>query len=138
MYGLVRNEKDDTPYVMIINIQPLEELNELLTHHLEVTLVALQGEKQSNNPMMNGGSAGGSAANNQSMNGTMNASGLTAQQQTVLEIIQNSDPEYGAERDNIKSRVPSHLTSKVDDIIEFLQAEGHIYTTKTDDHFKAI
>lgn len=123
---------------MIINIQPLENLNELLTHQLEVTLVALQGEKMSSRPLANGSHANNSTMNNQSMNSTTNASGLNSHQQIVLDIILNSDPEYGAERDSIKSKVPPHLTSKVDDIIEFLQAEGHIYTTKTDDFFKAI
>lgn len=135
---MVRTEKNDSYYVMIINIQPLEDLNELLTHQLEVTLVALQGEKISGGPMTNGTHANGSIANNQSMNGTSNASGLNTHQQMVLDIIVNSDPEYGAERNQIKSKVPTHLASKVDDIIEFLQAEGHIYTTKTDDFFKAI
>lgn len=134
VYGLVRDQADGA-YVLIVNVQPLEHMNELLSHLMEVTLTSLQGEKMVNQVA----SSDQSFANNSVQNSTgMNSSGMTKQQQMVLEIIQNSDPDYGAERDVIKSRVPQNMLSKVDEIIEFLSAEGHIYTTKTDDFFKAI
>ena len=139
VYGLVRDQNEE-PYVLIVNVQPMEHLNELLTHLMEVTLMSLQGEKRSsggdkvNQSMANNSISGGSA----SMSNGNGVSGLTPQQQMVMDIIQNSDPEYGAERDDIKSRVPPNIASKVDEIIEFLSSEGHIYTTKTDDFFKAI
>lgn len=139
IFGLIREQNDDH-YVLIVNIQPLEHLNELLTHLMEVTLMSLQGSA-----MVNDVSQQDFSSRSQSVIGSsqieingVNGTGLTAQQQIILNIIQDSDPEYGAERHVIKARAPPHLVNKVDEIIEFLSAEGHIYTTKTDDFFKAI
>ncbi|XP_014213018.1 replication protein A 32 kDa subunit-B [Copidosoma floridanum] len=149
VYGLIRDQNDE-PYVLIVNVQPMEHLNELLTHIMEVTLMCLQGEKMVNKVATNDSSYANNSIRNTSANGTAGntsmgggggggmGSGLTENQQLILQIIQNSDPEYGAERDAIKQRVPPHLVSRVDEIIEFLSGEGHIYTTKTDDFFKAI
>lgn len=104
----------------------MEHLNELLAHLAEVTLVTLQGESSHNAPA------------DQPLKIENDNSGLHSHQQLILDIIQNGDPEYGAERNNIKKQVPPNVAPKVDEILEFLSSEGHIYTTKTDDYFKAI
>ncbi|KAJ8664785.1 hypothetical protein QAD02_006447 [Eretmocerus hayati] len=132
VYGTMRDQNSE-PYVFIISIQPLEHLNELLTHLMEVTVMCLEAEKR--NSMGGESIANGTAQDTPMTNGY---GGLTGAQQKILDIIKDSDPEYGAERDAIKSRVPREIVHKVDEIIEFLSAEGHIYTTKTDDFFKAI
>jgi hypothetical protein len=142
VFGLVRNQ-DDENYVLICNVQPMEHLNELLTHLMEVTAMCLEGDKMVNETALNDSSALNGIPHinvNQSEHrmGNGNMNGLTNEQQIILDIIQDSDPEYGAERSNIKSRVAPHIVSKVDQILEFLAAEGHVYTTKTDDYYKAI
>lgn len=64
--------------------------------------------------------------------------GMTTEQAIVFKIIQaENETECGIERNEIKSRVPERILDKVDKIIHFLTSEGHIYTTRTDDHFKA-
>ncbi|XP_058807707.1 replication protein A 32 kDa subunit-like [Phymastichus coffea] len=125
VHGLIRDQAGE-PYVLVIHIQPMQHLNELLVHLAEVTLITLQGESSQNTPVQN------SVAID---NGN---SGLNPHQQMVLDIIQNGDPEYGAERNAIKKQVPPIVAPKVDEILDFLSSEGHIYTTKTDDFFKAI
>ena len=63
--------------------------------------------------------------------------GLTKDQITVFRIIQaENDTVNGIERKTLKNRVPKNILPIVDDIIDFLTSEGHIYTTFTDDHFK--
>ncbi|XP_014233732.1 replication protein A 32 kDa subunit-A-like [Trichogramma pretiosum] len=128
VYAMIRDQGEEHT-LLILSIQPLEHLNELVAHLMEVTLMCLEGQKGISNTQST--TAVGSGGDTQS--GSMNPS-----QKLVLEIIKNGDQEYGAERDEIKAKVPQNLIAKVDEIIEFLSAEGHIYTTKTDDYFKAI
>ena len=63
--------------------------------------------------------------------------GMDKDQAIVFKIITGDDSESGIEREQIKANVPPSLVSKVDEILEFLAGEGHIYTTRTDNHFKA-
>lgn len=64
--------------------------------------------------------------------------GMTTEQAIVFKIIQaENETECGIERNDIKARVPERILLEVDQIIHFLTSEGHIYTTRTDDHFKA-
>lgn len=129
-------------FVLVVNIQPLQELNELVTHLMEVTLVSLEGEKQMNSVARND-----QTFINNSMNygNSINRNdeqdsvpGLNKEQNIVYRLIKNSTAEYGAERSEIKMNVPPYVVNKVDDILQFLSGEGHIYTTSTDDHFKCI
>lgn len=63
--------------------------------------------------------------------------GLTKDQLAVFRIIQEeNDTVNGIERKTLKDRIPKNILPIVDDIIDFLTSEGHIYTTFTDDHFK--
>ncbi|NP_001164370.1 replication protein A2 [Nasonia vitripennis] len=138
VHGMIRDQGEDH-YVLIVNIQPMDHLMELLSHHMEVTLMSLQGDSMVNKVANNDHSMGNQSVQNGSVNNSNANSGLNRQQQMVLDIIENSDPEFGAERDQIKSAVaPNVPPQMVDEILEFLFAEGHIYTTKTDDYFKAI
>lgn len=144
VYGNMRKQQDEN-YVMVVSIQPLEHLNDLCVHLMEVTLVCLQAENIASQPTPNNSST---IDNNPAMNSDSAVSAessnanhyrdLNKDQIIIMDIISRGDPEYGAERSQIKSHAPSYLISKVDEILEFLSSEGHIYTTRTDDHFKQI
>ncbi|KAK9297200.1 hypothetical protein QLX08_008947 [Tetragonisca angustula] len=125
VFGHIR-EQNETKHILILKICPVTTLNELTNHLLEVTFVTLRIQKTSNDqykdsdvPMLD------------------DNLGLTKDQITVFRIIQaENDTVNGIERKTLKNRVPKNILPIVDDIIDFLTSEGHIYTTFTDDHFK--
>lgn len=136
----MRKQGDET-FVLVLDIKPLEHMNELLAHQMEVTLVTLEGEKmtsrvaQVDQAFVNDSR---NASGSHPLDGFDDKEGLTREQLIVLSIIRDSDPENGAERHVIKSKVSPDVRPKVDGILEFLSGEGHIYTTLTDDHFKLL
>lgn len=136
LVGLLR-EQNDKRHVLILRMWPLQSLNELTNHILEVTYVALKAESMAkqNNELGHG-------------NGNMSMSsakpvedsadyGMTSEQSLIYKIIHaQNDTESGIERSEIKAKAPKTILSRVDTILDFLVSEGHIYTTSTDDHFK--
>lgn len=64
--------------------------------------------------------------------------GLSAAQQLVYSVIQAARSDDGASRETIvagvRGRVPRN---EVEQVLEFLSNEGHVYNTTDDDHFKA-
>ncbi|KAJ8680244.1 hypothetical protein QAD02_016031 [Eretmocerus hayati] len=141
VYGQARKQNDEA-HVLVMSIQPLEHLMELLAHLMEVTVMCLEGNKAASNVNQHDTSL----MHHQNDNIVENKanshipSGLNRDQGQVYSIIfeKSETEEYGIDRNEIKSKVPQSLISKVDDILDFLSAEGHVYTTITDDHFKVI
>ncbi|CAD1479581.1 unnamed protein product [Heterotrigona itama] len=125
VFGHIK-EQNEKKHILIAKICPVATLNELTNHLLEVTFVTLHIQKTSNDqykdsdvPMPD------------------DNLGLTKDQNTVFRVIQaENDSVNGIERKTLKNRVPKNILPIVDDIIDFLTSEGHIYTTCTDDHFK--
>ncbi|XP_076661681.1 replication protein A 32 kDa subunit-like isoform X2 [Halictus rubicundus] len=132
VYGHLR-EQNNKKHVLILKMWPLADLNELTNHLLEVTYAMLKSEKLSN--------TNHDTSNAMQTDDVMTTdnliSGLTKEQTLVFKIIQaENGSENGIERHILKSRVSKNMLSTIDDIIDFLTSEGHIYTTLTDDHFK--
>ncbi|XP_034188926.1 replication protein A 32 kDa subunit-like [Osmia lignaria lignaria] len=132
IYGHKR-EQNQKKCVLILKMRPLIDLNELTNHLLEVTYVTLKAEKIFNIEKERHESAG---MHDVTMTDD-NVNGLTKEQVLVFKVIQaENDNENGIERDVLKTRVSKNLLPYLDDILDFLISEGHIYTTLTDDHFK--
>ncbi|KAK1117712.1 hypothetical protein K0M31_015655 [Melipona bicolor] len=126
VFGQIK-EQNQTKHVLIVKIYPVTTLNELTNHLLEVTFVSLHIQKTSNDNQYKGSDVLMPDDN----------LGLTKDQVTVFRIIQaENDTVNGIERKTLKNRVPKNILPIIDDIIDFLTSEGHIYTTCTDDHFK--
>ncbi|XP_014597787.1 PREDICTED: replication protein A 32 kDa subunit [Polistes canadensis] len=125
--GLLR-EQNGAKQIFILRILPLEELNELTNHLLEVTYVTLKAEQLFK---------GKNSNNSDDDTKTNDCSGMSPEQAAIFNIIQADTSDSGIERSVVKARTPAHMLSEVDNIIHFLISEGHIYTTCTDDHFKA-
>lgn len=127
IHGLTR-EQSNQRQVLILRIHPLEDLNELTCHFMEVMYFILKSNKpvEENMPQ-------------QAIKYENTMSGMTMQQIKILEIIRSAnDAECGIEKSNILAQVPKPITPQVvDDILEFLLSEGHIYTTSSEDVFKA-
>lgn len=131
VYGLPR-EQDGEKHLLILRICHLDSLNELSNHLLEVVYVAQAGN-HTQCPVKKIGAVADTTAAMQNLE----FAGMDKDQAIVFNVITGDDSESGIEREQIKKKVPISLVSKVDEILEFLAGEGHIYTTRTDNHFKA-
>ncbi|KAF3428686.1 hypothetical protein E2986_02432 [Frieseomelitta varia] len=131
--GLLR-EQNDKRHILILRMSPLQTLNELTNHILEVTYVTLKAKLMAQKcGIVDEGRNAEDFSSNES------ATGMSTGQHLVYKLIQTqNDTESGIERTEIKEKVPETLLQHVDDILEFLVSEGHIYTTSSDDHFKTI
>lgn len=126
-------KRDEIKYILVLKILTLTKLNELTTHLLEVPHVILKAEKVFN---IEKERTGGNNTNNDHLEDN-NLSGFTKEQALVFKVIQaENNTEDGIERSVIKTRIPGNILPYLEDIINFLTSEGHIYTTFTDDHFK--
>jgi replication factor A2 len=127
IYGLLRNQNNQRQ-LLILRMHPLAALNELTYHILEVMHFILS----TNKPTEEFNSASRAVMSDNTMGG------MSSEQVTVLEIIRSAnDAECGIEKCDILSRVPKHVVSRLDEILDFLMCEGHIYTTSSEDFFKA-
>ncbi|XP_076661682.1 replication protein A 32 kDa subunit [Halictus rubicundus] len=133
--GLLR-EQNDKRHVLILRMWPLQDLNELTNHILEVTYATLKAEAMAKKGNETEVRHNGSTIDN----GPSEDSpyyGMTGDQTLVYKIIHaQNNTESGIERSEIKSQVPKRVLSEIDNILDFLVSEGHIYTTSTDDYFK--
>lgn len=127
LYGLIRNQNNQRQ-LLILRMFPLEDLNELTCHFLEVIYLILKAGKQSD--------VSETVSNAVISDYTM--SGMSPEQVAVLEIVRSAnDAECGIEKHNILKQLPKHIVSRLDEILEFLLCEGHVYTTSSEDVFKA-
>ena len=131
---MIRKHHNET-YILAVKIKPLQSMGELFSHLLEVTMISLEAEKMSKKVI----NTDFPTINHSNLNLNSTVSGLSSEQTIVLNIIKKyADDERGAERIKIKEQVPANIINKVDEILEFLSSEGHLYTTVTDDVFKCI
>lgn len=139
IYGVLR-EQGGKRCVLMLDAFPLQSLNELTSHLLEIMDATLKsaakGESRNDtteaHSMHSSVSVSASTSNEQSEN-----YGISPEQLIIYNLVkQGNDTESGVDRAHIKAKVPSRLMGKVDEILEFLIFEGHIYTTSTDDQFK--
>lgn len=125
VYGLLRNQNNQQ-HVLILRMHPLEDLNELTCHFMEVMYFILKAKK----PVED------SSLPQTTFDSTM--SGMSPDQVAVLEIVRSSnEAECGIEKRDILTRLPKHVIPRIDEILDFLLCEGHIYTTSSEDFFKA-
>lgn len=124
VYGLLRNQNNQQ-HVLILRMHPLEDLNELTCHFMEVIYFILKAKKPAEEPTVP-----------RTFDNTL--SGMSAEQVTVLEIVRSAnDAECGIEKRDILTKVPKNVIPRLDEILDFLLCEGHIYTTSSEDFFKA-
>ncbi|XP_034933927.1 replication protein A 32 kDa subunit [Chelonus insularis] len=130
VHGSVR-EQGDKVHIFVMKITPVKYFSEIFSHLLEVTMIAMKSH--TSNAMEGIEEQGTNDDDDDNV-----CLGLTNEQKIIYRIIkQHSDSEAGIERSELKQKVPSPLLSKVDGILDFLSSEGHVYTTRTDDHYKA-
>ncbi|XP_046404192.1 replication protein A 32 kDa subunit [Ischnura elegans] len=144
----------EKPFVMVLKIMPLCELNELTTHLLEVIHTTVKSEQlmkkkesdtfhNTNNTALPNSLMGASFDNRNSnampgygaTGGLMN--GFTPQQQLVYSAIQTCIEGTGIHKSAIANSIRGRVSPKeIENILEFLSNEGHIYSTIDEEHFK--
>ncbi|XP_076236938.1 replication protein A 32 kDa subunit [Calliopsis andreniformis] len=133
--GFLR-EQNDKRHILIMRMWLLQDLNELTNHILEVTYATLKAEAMAKQNKESGDSMN-SSMGNQGQSEDSPYYGMTGDQTLVYKIIHaQNDTESGIERSEIKAQIPKRILSDIDNILDFLVSEGHIYTTSTDNHFK--
>lgn len=131
IYGLIR-EQNHQRHILILRIFPIEDLNDLTCHFLEVMHFMLL----SNVPVDQFAAMSNDNANTLMCDNTV--SGMTPNQVMVLEIVRSANKsECGIQKRDILTKLPNHIISCLPEILEFLACEGHIYTTSSEDCFKA-
>ncbi|XP_035527725.1 replication protein A 32 kDa subunit isoform X1 [Morone saxatilis] len=135
--------------VVAFGVRPLEDMNEITSHMLEVvqahmalskpqsTSVSGAGGGVSSNitpasrPVME--STGGSyaGANNMVNNG------LSANQNQVLSLIRSCPDPQGISIQDLKQRLSGISLGVIKQAVEFLSNEGHIFSTIDEDHYKS-
>ncbi|XP_017784903.1 PREDICTED: replication protein A 32 kDa subunit [Nicrophorus vespilloides] len=144
IYGTLRSINGEKS-VMIFNLSQVKNINMITTHLLEMIHVRLVAEKMSkdgkvlqiqNNP-------GAELANSMSVmfdGSSSTTNKLTRIQQAVYRIIMPDDgsgSKLGVGRQDILSKFPDHERMEVNNAIEYLSSEGHIFSSIDENHFLA-
>lgn len=143
LYGSLRVQ-DGKKMLMILKMFPIDNLNEISTHLLEVVQARLEAEVLSKGPSQSkiqANNPGAELVNSMSfMSGDGNASrqtGLSAVQEKVFSILQTvSNTAAGLSRSAIVQKFTPNQQREVNAAIDFLISEGHAYSTIDSDHFK--
>uniref|UniRef100_A0A8C5LVD8 Replication factor A protein 2 n=1 Tax=Leptobrachium leishanense TaxID=445787 RepID=A0A8C5LVD8_9ANUR len=130
--------------VVAFKIAPIEDMNEFVSHMLEVVQAHMILNSQ--NQAAGGGSAlahstpgrtgvetGGSYAGGSDMQ----INGLTPHQSQILNLIKTCRGNEGMAVDELKARLHGMNVNTIKQALEFLSNEGHIYSTVDDDHYKS-
>lgn len=142
--------------LMIFKISPVTDLNRITTHILQVmhTQLKLENVSKMQDSSMGGQMNTGGGGMSHSLVGTGNfdgsgagagtgggafsgMTGLTGPQKLVYQVIMQTADEQGISRDSIYGSLMGKVNrGAVDEQLEFLSSEGHIYSTVDDDHFR--
>ncbi|XP_020795981.1 replication protein A 32 kDa subunit [Boleophthalmus pectinirostris] len=140
--------------VVAFSVRPLEDMNEITSHMLEVvhahmalckpqsmtsaggmnsSMASMSRTSMGNMGSMGGMGGGGGypGANNMVNNG------LSASQNQVLSLIRSCPDQQGISIQDIKQRLSGMSINIIKQAVEFLSNEGHIFSTIDEDHYKS-
>uniref|UniRef100_A0A8C2X3R6 Replication factor A protein 2 n=2 Tax=Cyclopterus lumpus TaxID=8103 RepID=A0A8C2X3R6_CYCLU len=133
--------------VVAFGVRPLEDMNEITSHMLEVVQAHMALSKPQTMSSAGGGmssdvtpnsrlaveSTGGSYAG---ANDMVN-NGLSANQNQVLSLIRGCQDQKGISVQDLKKRLGVTSMPLIKQAVEFLSNEGHIFSTIDEDHYKS-
>ncbi|XP_030074880.1 replication protein A 32 kDa subunit [Microcaecilia unicolor] len=132
--------------LVAFKVMPLEDMNEFISHMLEVvhchmtlsmaqgTFSAGGGASLASIPARSGTGEVGSGYSGSS---DTQMNGLTPHQSQVLNLIRSYRGNEGMSFDELKKRLHGLNITAIKQAVEFLSNEGHIYSTVDEDHFKS-
>lgn len=152
IFGSVRTQAGKK-YLMTFRILPVEDPNVITAHILEVIHAPLKFQQIENMQGTGGSSMGGkSGVMDNSLVGTSGIDGggagmgsggfsgmqgLNPSQNMVFKILQQCQDDQGVSRDTVHQQLSGKISQmQINQVLDFLSSEGHIYTTIDDDHFK--
>ncbi|XP_029929118.1 replication protein A 32 kDa subunit [Myripristis murdjan] len=137
--------------LVAFSVRPLEDLNEITSHMLEVVQAHMILSKPQT--AMSGGTGAGTNSstlvsrpgmgNMASMGGAymggndMGANGLNPNQNQVLRLIRGCPDAQGISIQDLKQRLSGMSLAVIKEAVEFLSNEGHIFSTIDEDHYKS-
>lgn len=141
--------------VVAFSVRPLEDMNEVTSHMLEVvqahmalskpqTMTSAGGMNSSMSSMSRTnmgnmgsmGSMGGMGGGYSGANNMVN-NGLNASQNQVLSLIRGCPDPQGISIQDIRQRLSGMSLNVIKQAVDFLSNEGHIFSTIDEDHFKS-
>ncbi|XP_056641576.1 replication protein A 32 kDa subunit [Diorhabda sublineata] len=141
LFGSLRHQNGEKT-VMILRMFPISDCNIITSHLLETIYTRLSAEADSKRVLsdINVNNPGAALANSMSfvdyeMGGGGN-SGLSPMQEKVFKILETDDTMNGMSRDTLYSKFPPNQHKQVNEALQFLSNEGHVYSTIDGDHFK--
>lgn len=139
VYGSVRTQQGKK-HIMIFKIMPLESLNDLTVHMLEIVHANTMAAAVKKVETTNGMNTGDSHLSNSLMSTSYSSnivSGFNPAQQMVFDVVKRSTDPTGIPRNEVINALKGKLIPKnINDILAFMCGEGHIYTTIDEDHFQ--
>ena len=142
--GSVRSQQGKK-HIMVFKVLPVETKEELKAHELECLYVKLKLKQLNDKETQAIGGGGSQAGLPNSMIGS-NSTGASqmsttsfgnSKQDSVFKILSACTREEGMSRDEVMQSLKGRVSKKeLDDALEYLSGEGHIYSTTDEDHFK--
>ncbi|KAJ7985227.1 hypothetical protein DPEC_G00349900 [Dallia pectoralis] len=131
--------------VVAFSVRPLEDMNEITSHMLEVVQAHMLLSKPQTNMIVGGGGMNTSMASmsrpgmgsGYSGGNDMSANGLSPSQNQVLSLIRSCSNAQGISTQDLKQRLSGMSLVVIKNAVEFLSSEGHIFSTIDEDHFKS-
>ncbi|KAK9514103.1 hypothetical protein VZT92_027592 [Zoarces viviparus] len=138
--------------VVAFGVRPLEDMNEITSHMLEVVQAHLALCKPQATSSAAGGGGGTTTGSDvkpisrpavESRGGSyegandMVNNGLSANQNQVLSLIRGSRDAKGISIQELKQRLGIMSMNVIKQAVEFLSNEGHIFSTIDEDHYKS-
>ncbi|PWA20637.1 hypothetical protein CCH79_00011503, partial [Gambusia affinis] len=136
--------------VVAFSVRPLEDMNEITSHILEVVHAHMALSKPQTMPGIGGGmavnsmpmlqqgpgmTAGSYTGTNE--NPLMVINGLSGNQNQVLSLIKGCPDPQGISIQDLKQRLSGISLAVIKQAVEFLSNEGHIFSTIDEDHYKS-
>jgi len=131
-------------HIMVFKILPVDSKEELDSHELECLYVKLKLRQLNDKENQSiGGGSQASLANSMVGSSSMGASTMNStsfansKHDAVFKLLSACTREEGLSRDEMMQSLKNRIARKeLDDALDYLSGEGHIYSTTDEDHFK--
>lgn len=137
-FGQPRKDANGSVFFVAFHIQPLENLNELTIHLLEIILHSKDLAMLKNDHINKGQSDGGSVNGNKLVsNNVPKISGFNDLQSMIMNVIKMNTSDIGIDIEEIYASIRTAKRETIKETVDFLLNEGHIYEALDETHFKS-
>lgn len=142
--GQPRRNSSGDPYVMAFSVEPIDSFNEYAVHWLEVLdhanyyqaqkMKLLYSDKSDVKMSPITGGRGGGQPMDTGFNSTP---GMSDMQRMVITTVGQCTDDRGITREELYKSLKSIAPRQINEILDFLLTEGHLFTAVDENHFKA-